>query len=90
MERCDRRCGTEAGSFPDVRLPCPPWLAVLGITAYLFWGAAGLGIVLSFADGLVWGLYALLEGDRSIMVFGVLQMTTSAAVVAAKVCRTPR
>jgi uncharacterized protein with PQ loop repeat len=92
----------------------PLWLAVLGVTAYL-WGAAGLGIVLavsilvsnlpqvrlawreasladlslttwllSLADGLVWGLYALLEGDRSIMVFGVLQMTTSAAVVAAK------
>jgi uncharacterized protein with PQ loop repeat len=43
--------------------------------------------LLSFADGLVWGLYALLEGDRSIMVFGALQMATSAAIVAAKLFR---
>lgn len=37
---------------------------------------------LSVADGAVWEAYALAAGDLSIAVFGVLQMTTSGAIVA--------
>jgi uncharacterized protein with PQ loop repeat len=36
---------------------------------------------LSMSDGLVWGAYALVSGDTSILVFGVLQLTTSATIV---------
>lgn len=45
--------------------------------------------LLSMSDGLVWGLYAVLQEDISIMVFAVFQLTTSAAVVVAKLVRAP-
>lgn len=37
--------------------------------------------LLSMADGAVWLSYALVTGDTAILVFGVLQLTTSAAIV---------
>ena len=46
---------------------------------------SGLSIstwLLSMADGTVWLLYALATGDTAILVFGVLQLTTSGAIVA--------
>ena len=36
---------------------------------------------LSSSDGAVWLTYALVTGDRAILVFGILQLTTSAAIV---------
>ena len=33
--------------------------------------------LLSMSDGLVWGLYAIIQQDRSIMVFAVFQLVTS-------------
>lgn len=38
--------------------------------------------LLSVSDGTVWMLYALVTGDTAILVFGVLQLTTSGAIVA--------
>ena len=38
--------------------------------------------LLSMSDGAVWAIYALVTGDRAILVFGVLQLTTSGAIVA--------
>ena len=38
--------------------------------------------LLSVSDGAVWAAYALVTGDAAILVFGVLQFTTSAAIVA--------
>ena len=38
--------------------------------------------LLSVSDGAVWALYALVTGDLTILVFGVLQLTTSSAIVA--------
>ena len=40
--------------------------------------------LLSMTDGLVWGLYALLQQDASILVFAVFQLTTSGLIVALK------
>lgn len=40
--------------------------------------------LLSIADGLVWGTYALFQHDISIMVFGFFQLTTSGWIVALK------
>ena len=37
---------------------------------------------LSVADGVVWALYATVTGDVTILVFGLLQLTTSGAIVA--------
>ncbi|HET7482952.1 MAG TPA: hypothetical protein VFK89_08840 [Actinomycetota bacterium] len=37
--------------------------------------------MLSVSDGAVWLAYALVTGDRAILVFGILQVTTSAAIV---------
>jgi hypothetical protein len=42
------------------------------------------------ADGLVWGIYALLQGDRSIMVFGGFQLITSGLIVALKLAHMAR
>lgn len=38
--------------------------------------------MLSMSDGAVWATYALVTGDIAILVFGVLQLTTSGAIVA--------
>ena len=43
--------------------------------------------LLSMSDGLVWGLYAMLQQDRSIMVFAVFQLATSGAIVLLKFFR---
>lgn len=43
--------------------------------------------LLSMADGLVWGLYSIIEHDISIMVFGFFQLTTSGLIVAFKLFR---
>lgn len=43
--------------------------------------------LLSMTDGLVWGVYAVIQQDRSIMVFGVFQLTTSGLIVALKLVR---
>jgi len=37
--------------------------------------------VLSMSDGLVWGLYSVIEQDFSIMVFTLFQLMTSGAIV---------
>lgn len=37
--------------------------------------------LLSVSDGSVWAVYALVTGDVAILVFGVLQLTTSGAIV---------
>ena len=40
--------------------------------------------LLSMTDGLVWGIYAMLEHDLSIMAYGIFQLTTSGVIVALK------
>lgn len=40
--------------------------------------------MLSVSDGTVWMLYALVTGDIAILVFGILQLTTSSAIVLRK------
>lgn len=45
--------------------------------------------LLSMSDGLVWELYALIRQDVPIMVFGLLQLTTSGLIVALKLMRKP-
>lgn len=39
---------------------------------------------LSITDGLVWGIYSLLQHDFAIMVYGVFQLITSGVIVALK------
>lgn len=39
---------------------------------------------LSIADGLVWGIYALLQQDVSILVYGCFQLLTSGPIVLLK------
>jgi len=39
---------------------------------------------LSITDGLVWGIYSLIQHDISIMVFGFFQLTTSGLIVVFK------
>jgi hypothetical protein len=41
--------------------------------------------VLSLSDGLVWGVYSLIEHDYSIMIFALFQLITSGAVIFLKV-----
>jgi len=41
----------------------------------------------SVSDGLVWGCYALIERDTSILVFGVFQLVTSSAIVLLKLIK---
>lgn len=43
--------------------------------------------LLSLSDGLVWGIYALLQGDLSILAYGIFQVSTSALIVALKWAR---
>ena len=38
----------------------------------------------SIADGLVWGIYSLIQQDFSIMVFAAFQLTTSGLIVLLK------
>ncbi|WP_129670759.1 hypothetical protein [Candidatus Chloroploca sp. Khr17] len=40
--------------------------------------------LLSMADGLVWGLYTLIQPDMAIMIFAGLQLATSGVIVAMK------
>ena len=40
--------------------------------------------LLSLTDGLVWGGYALSQGDLPILIYAVLQLTTSGLIVAAR------
>ena len=40
--------------------------------------------LLSIADGLVWGIYSIVQHDRAIVVYGALQLTTSGLIVALK------
>jgi uncharacterized protein with PQ loop repeat len=60
------------------------------ITAYRESDLSGLSAptwALSFADGAVWEAYALVSGDPSIALFGLLQMATSGLIVARKWAR---
>lgn len=41
--------------------------------------------VLSIGDGLVWGIYALIQHDISIMIYGLFQLTTSVPIVLLKI-----
>ncbi len=43
--------------------------------------------LLSMSDGLVWGVYSIIQQDRSIMVFAVFQLITSLAIVLLKCLR---
>ncbi len=43
--------------------------------------------LLSVSDGLVWEMYTLIRHDVPIMVFGLLQLTTSGLIVGLKVGR---
>jgi uncharacterized protein with PQ loop repeat len=55
------------------------------ITTYREFDLSGLSLatwLFSVTDGIVWALYALFARDLSILVFGVLQMTTSGLIVA--------
>ncbi|MEA2434134.1 MAG: hypothetical protein QOG54_1591 [Actinomycetota bacterium] len=55
------------------------------IVAYRESDLTGLSLstwVLSTCDGAVWTVYALVTGDIAILVFGVLQLTTSSLIVA--------
>ncbi len=40
--------------------------------------------LLSLTDGLVWGIYSLIQHDVSIMIYGVFQLFTSGVIVAFK------
>jgi uncharacterized protein with PQ loop repeat len=55
------------------------------LVAYREENLAGLSLgtwLLSLSDGLVWGTYALLQHDVSIIASGAFQSTTSALIVA--------
>jgi uncharacterized protein with PQ loop repeat len=45
--------------------------------------------LLSMTDGLVWGAYALLQGDVPILFYGIFQLTTSGLIVVLKWARRP-
>ena len=45
---------------------------------------------LSISDGLVWGIYSLIQHDVSIMIFGFFQLTTSGAIVFLKLAHLAR
>ena len=46
--------------------------------------------MLSITDGLVWGIYSLIQQDYSIMVFAFLQLITSGPIVALKLAHRTR
>jgi len=39
---------------------------------------------LSISDGLVWGVYSIIQQDFAIMIFALLQLTTSGLIVLLK------
>jgi uncharacterized protein with PQ loop repeat len=39
---------------------------------------------LSITDGLIWGIYALLQHDTSILIYGLFQLVTSSTIVLLK------
>jgi hypothetical protein len=41
-------------------------------------------------DGLVWGIYSLIQQDTAIMVFACFQLTTSGLIVALKLVHTAK
>lgn len=43
--------------------------------------------MLSVAEGAVWGSYGLFAGDRSILIYGALQLSTSGAILALRLTR---
>jgi uncharacterized protein with PQ loop repeat len=43
--------------------------------------------LLSLSDGLVWGIYALLQQDLSILAYGIFQISTSGIIVVLKLAR---
>lgn len=45
---------------------------------------------LSMADGLVWGIYALIQWDISILFYAIFQLTTSGWIVALKLAHRAR
>jgi uncharacterized protein with PQ loop repeat len=46
--------------------------------------------LLSMADGLVWGIYSLIQQDSAIIVFAGFQLTTSGLIVALKLAHTAK
>jgi uncharacterized protein with PQ loop repeat len=46
--------------------------------------------LLSMADGLVWGIYTLIQPDMAIMVFAGFQLMTSGLIVAVKLAHLQR
>jgi uncharacterized protein with PQ loop repeat len=46
--------------------------------------------ILSLADGLVWGAYALIQNDKSILVYAIFQLVTSGPIIALKLVRRAR
>jgi uncharacterized protein with PQ loop repeat len=46
--------------------------------------------LLSITDGLVWGIYSLLQHDTSILVYTVFQLTTSGLIVAFKLAHSKK
>jgi len=46
--------------------------------------------ILSITDGLVWGIYSLIQQDFSIMIFAFFQLATSGPIVALKLARRTR
>lgn len=46
--------------------------------------------LLSITDGLVWGIYSLLQHDTSILVYAVFQLTTSGLIVTFKLAHSKK
>jgi uncharacterized protein with PQ loop repeat len=46
--------------------------------------------LLSIADGLIWGIYSLIQQDAAIMIFACFQLTTSGLIVALKLAHTAK
>lgn len=46
--------------------------------------------LLSLSDGLVWGIYSLLQGDISILAYAIFQVSTSGIILALKRTRQAR
>ncbi len=60
------------------------------IVAYRESNLASLSLgtwLLSLSDGLVWGIYSLLQHDISILAYGIFQVSTSGAILALKLTR---
>lgn len=46
--------------------------------------------ILSLTDGLVWGAYALIQDDKSILVYAIFQLVTSGPIIVLKLVRRAR